>query len=399
MKKRWMLGVVVAFVLITVLVLLYGKGEDKSSTPAAAASVAIVQKGNITVNVTGSGSIAAADREQVKTKDTAKIKAILFKEGDIVKKGQTLVTFEAEDVSSKLKQEMLNLEKKQMDLQQAQEQYKEQTDETQREAGKMNLNKLQLDIEQLQDSVASIKEQQVPKDALVAPIGGQASAVNASTGEEMKPGTVITELVDYDSLEMVVPIDELDISQIKKGQKAEVTVDALPDKKFEGEVVKIAQEGTSQNGVANFDVTIKLVKHEGVLAGMSAEASILVAQKENTLLVPIEAVHETRGKKFVMLAGGDASETGAKDAQAQMQMKEVKVGIHNEDRIEIVSGLTEGEQVMLPETVKKQNTAGGFGGFGTDGRMPGGGMQGGGNRNFGGGSGGSSNSRSGGGSR
>lgn len=136
-----------------------------------------------------------------------------------------------------------------------------------------------------------------------------------------------------------------------------MTLDALPDQTFEGEVTDIANEGMANNGVSAFDVTIHLSKSEGIRAGMTAQASIDIEKKSDILLVPIEAVQDNDGKKFVILKSNQET-----TSQRQTITREIKTGIHNEDFIEITDGLKAGDLVVLPSIV--QNTENGFGFFG-----------------------------------
>ncbi|MFD2876215.1 hypothetical protein ACFTAO_10080 [Paenibacillus rhizoplanae] len=209
-------------------------------------------------------------------------------------------------------------------------------------------------------------------------------------------------------------------------------MDALEDKAFTGKVIDIAKEGTSSNGVSLFNVTVGLNDSEGVLIGMSAEVAITIEEKKDILTVPIEAVTKINGKSFVNVPGtgdeqADTTDRGAADSKSSagadfpgraagsrgaagfasgMKRVAVETGIHNESSIEIVSGLSEGDEVILPTVISSGNATspqlpqqggmGGMGGFGGGG-MTGGGAGGGMGGFGGGGSGGSGGGFSGGG--
>lgn len=244
-----------------------------------------------------------------------------------------------------------------------------------------NIKKIELEIEQIKDNIASYQEEQASYGPILSPIDGEVVTSNLEAGSKVNAGQEIAEIVNYNELTLVIPVDELDMPKVKIGQKANITVDALPDKAFSGEVIEIAKEGTAQNGVATFDVTVRLTEKEGIMAGMSAQASILVEQKQNILTLPIEAIQEMNGNKFVILAEetqavGQSETQASSNNQRNRNMKEVEVGIHDESTIEIVSGLQEGEQVVIPTTSNSnQNSqrapSGGIGG--TRVMIPGGG--------------------------
>jgi len=163
-------------------------------------------------------------------------------------------------------------------------------------------------------------------------------------GDELEPNDAVGRIVNNSSYEVVVNIDELDISQVRLGQKAEVTIDALPGQALEGTVVEIAEEGIVQSGAAYYPVTISLPPISGLKAGMTANARIHVASKESTLLLPVEAVQESSGQYFVLVPASSPSQGG------QLTRKEIKVGLHNESYVEVLAGLNEGDKVLVSQS-------------------------------------------------
>ncbi|MDH7480287.1 MAG: efflux RND transporter periplasmic adaptor subunit, partial [Syntrophomonadaceae bacterium] len=164
-------------------------------------------------------------------------------------------------------------------------------------------------------------------------------------GDEVKAGSVVARLVNYQQMLVTIMVDEIDIPKVAVGQKAQITADALPGRQFSGEVVFVSSEGESENGVASFKVTIRIDQPEGLMAGMTVNADILVAEKTNVLLLPIEALQERAGRKYVTMAGSGDQKTAATSGGRQ---KEIKVGLSNETYVEVASGLEEGDQVLLP---------------------------------------------------
>lgn len=77
-------------------------------------------------------------------------------------------------------------------------------------------------------------------------------------GDEIKAGDVVAKVANYDQMLVTISVDEIDIPKVALGQKAVITADALPNKQFQGEVVIIGTEGETENGVATFDVTIRI---------------------------------------------------------------------------------------------------------------------------------------------
>ncbi|MBC1521641.1 HlyD family efflux transporter periplasmic adaptor subunit [Listeria aquatica] len=159
---------------------------------------------------------------------------------------------------------------------------------------------------------------------------------------------------DYEDLELQVQMDELDIPNIKVDQEVTINVAALPDRTFKGKVKQIAEQGQVQNGVSSFPVVISLDKTDGLKAGMTADASILVQEKSNAIYLPIEAVQKDDDNRYyVMLPKKD------KNGKTKKEKKIVKTGLHNEDNIEITKGLSKGDKVILPSN-KSNTQASGF---------------------------------------
>lgn len=165
--------------------------------------------------------------------------------------------------------------------------------------------------------------------------------INATGTGAISP--VNTQVPDYDELQLVAQMDELDIPNIKKDQEVKVTVTALPDKTYTGKVKEIAEQGQVQNGVSSFSVIISLDKTDDLKAGMTADASILVNEKKDALYVPIEAVQKDSDDKYYVLVPEEKDNGKTKKVK-----KFVETGLHNEDNIEITKGVKKGEKVILP---------------------------------------------------
>lgn len=234
-------------------------------------------------------------------------------------------------------------------------------------------------------------------DPITAPADGVITTIAASPGERVTSGQVIAHLTNYHTLKTVVSIDELDIPKIKVGQSATIKASAFPEQTFTGKVTKIANEGSSTNGVSAFDVTVSIDHPKKLKVGMSTEARILTASKKNALFVPLDAVHTGNGEKFVFLASENIEGSQDQGQARPANRVIVKTGLANENYVEITQGLKEGQVISLPNLAASSsnsqngNMKGMFGGMGGGGPMDGG-MNGGMGRNssrggnFGGGS-------------
>lgn len=176
---------------------------------------------------------------------------------------------------------------------------------------------------------------------IVAPIDGTVANVLVNAGEQAAPGAPAITLVNEAAFHINVNVDEIDIDQITVGQDVAVTLDALPDTVVTGAIAEIAPTSASAGGVVTYLVTINIVADKGVLLrpGMSANASIVVEEVDDVLIVPNWAVRLDRetGNAFVnqMMADGSVEEVV------------VDTGLRNEQFSEVVSGLRAGDVVVV----------------------------------------------------
>ncbi len=189
-----------------------------------------------------------------------------------------------------------------------------------------NLNLAQLRLEQ---------------SMIVAPIDGTIANVAINAGEQASPGAPAITLVNEDAFHINVNVDEIDIDQISVGQDVEVTLDALSDTVLTGVISEISPTSASAGGVVTYLVTINIVTDDGVTLrpGMSANASIVVEEIDDVLIVPNWAVRLDRetGNAFVLqkMADGTVAETI------------VETGLRNEQFSEVLNGLQSGDVVVV----------------------------------------------------
>lgn len=203
------------------------------------------------------------------------------------------------------------------------------------------------------------------------------SAASSSTETESALTSTAFTILTGDADSLTVSVDELDILSIEIGQEASVVLDALPDETFHGTVAKVSGSGNAQTGVTTYPVTITLdgVEGTGVKAGMNATATISIATSENVLLIPLDALQEMGSEQFVFVAGDSTDgEPG--------ERRTVETGLSDGTNVEIISGLSEGEEIVYTKTSSTEESAqnmmpGGMGGMMQGGEPPQG-MQGGG---------------------
>jgi HlyD family secretion protein len=188
-------------------------------------------------------------------------------------------------------------------------------------------------------------QRRLAQAVLRAPFDGVVGSVNVREGESVSVAGAPTSafvIADTNGYHMDVTVDELDVSNLRTGQTANISVDALPGTTVSGKVERISSTGTKINGVVNYNVRVALDSANGandaLKNGMSATARIVLERKDNALLVPANAVRQdsATGKAFLTVRNNN-----------QAQEIEVKVGLRNATSIEIVNGVAEGAIIVL----------------------------------------------------
>ncbi len=206
--------------------------------------------------------------------------------------------------------------------------------------------------------------------ALTADYDGTVKAVPdlEESNDSSDDTNTVFEICPDKTMTVSVSIDETDILSLSVGQKVDVTVTSISEETFEGEIKEIDKTGTSSNGVTTYTASIQLEKADGMLAGMSASASISITSVENALIIPVDALNKTSSTAYVYTSYDEENETFG-------GMTEVEYGISNSNYVEIKSGLKEGDTVYYKEkTTYNFQMPGGFGGGSS---FPGGGSSGG----------------------
>ena len=137
---------------------------------------------------------------------------------------------------------------------------------------------------------------------LKAPFTGTITDVNVKSGDIVSPGTLAFRLDDLTHLLVDVEVSEVDINQIKHGQKATLTFDGIPDKEYTGTVVEVARVGTDVNGVISFTVTVEIESPDDqVLPQMTSAVNIVTVELPDEVLIPNRAVRMINGKRSVFV--------------------------------------------------------------------------------------------------
>lgn len=221
----------------------------------------------------------------------------------------------------------------------------------------LDIRSAELDV---QDKQASLTDAQIElaKYSITAPFAGTVGSVEAVQYDWLaNNATVATLSTDKNIAE--ISLNEVDVTNIKIGQKAELTFDALPDLTLMGTVSEIDSVGIETSNVVTFNVKVVFDEEdERIRPGMGVTANVITSEKENVLLVPNGSIKNEGGQNYVEVRN---LSTGKNDRV------NVTLGASNDTDTEITAGLTAGQEVVVREISDAPAAESGGGGFGPPG--------------------------------
>ncbi|HUV56768.1 MAG TPA: HlyD family efflux transporter periplasmic adaptor subunit, partial [Dehalococcoidales bacterium] len=226
--------------------------------------------------------------------------------------------------------------------------------QAQLEDAQIAIEDAQKDLEKAQEELDEAKSK---SPVITALFDGFITRVNVEGGDEVLTGTVAVQLADPNKFEADILVSEMDILQVKLGGEAWVQVDAMQGLSLPAEVTHISPTATIQSGVVNYEVKVEVQPIEEVMQeqqgqipaaipenfqlreGLTVTVSIIVDQRNDILLVPNAAI-TTQGKQtYVQVVLPDGT----------IEERAIQTGISDWQYTEVTSGLSEGEQVAVPQ--------------------------------------------------
>jgi macrolide-specific efflux system membrane fusion protein len=190
---------------------------------------------------------------------------------------------------------------------------------------------------------------QVSYTRIYSPIPGVIASVSTQEGETVSASLAaptFVSIIDLRRLEVQAYVDETDIGKIKVGQGVSFTVDTYPDSDFKGQVTAIYPKAVIQDNVVNYIVTVAISDSQGKILRpeMTTNVTIYLETRKNVLSVPTSAITRERGERYVTVMEGE-----------ETIQRKVKTGWKDNGFTEIISGLTEGEQILVTLTKQENN--------------------------------------------
>ena len=357
--------------------------------------LATVERGDLARSVVATGKIEPLAKVEVKSKASGIVEKIFADYGDHVKQGRVLVELDKEQLRALGAEARANLQAAQATVQSAQATFERNVVDAQgpdlpflktaaerdrklaaeglisasslddaEKAYQMALNKQlsaqrnvavsRAEVARAKAQVAQMQaaldnaEEDLRNSTIVSPMDGLVLSRDVEVGDAISSililgsqATNIMTLGDVSEVYVKGKVDEADISKVYLGQPARISVESLKERKFMGKVTKISPLGVEKDNVTTFEVRVSLQNPTGELkAHMSANAEIILEEKEKVLMVPEAAVIYDKDRHTFLETPDPGSKTGRRKLSA-------KLGISNGVKTELVEGLKEGQQVIL----------------------------------------------------
>ncbi|MBN2186244.1 MAG: biotin/lipoyl-binding protein [Dehalococcoidia bacterium] len=437
MKVLKILLILLALCSISVLSLSCASESESESVPEN--QIVTVQRGDLTVDITGSGNLALSVMEDLAFEISGTVEEILVEEGDSVEEGQVLASLDTSEWEDELKtlerqitakeldllQAQINLENAELALEQAEENttttitgdiVEKYTDPKEIDILELKFELAEDRLEDAQDALdeaeKAVADAQDASPEITAPFAGFITNVNVEGGDEVKKGTVAVTLADPNKFEADILVSEIDILQVKLGGEASVQVDALEGMSLPAKIIHISPTATIQQGVVNYTIKVEVASLEEIMQerqearqeamqnitpgelperlkqaieegqitqeqaeemmeqmqqgqgwqqgqmataipedfqlkeGMTVTVSIIVDERNDVVLVPNGAITTAGRQAYIQVLSSDGT----------TEQRSITTGISDWQYTEVTDGLSEGEQVIVPQGTAATST-------------------------------------------
>ena len=366
-----------------------------SSADIDAGRLATVERGDVAKSVVATGRIEPISKVEIKSKANGIVKDMKVEVGDRVKVGQVLVELDKDNLAARLRESRAAFAGAEANLTAAEAEFQKNKVEAagpdvpfarrnleraeslsaskliapqtlddargalemavnRQEAAKVQLGVAQAKMAQARAAVAASQaavdraQEELDNATIRSPIDGMVLARPVELGSPVSSipnlganGTLVLVLGDISKVYVRGQVDEADIGSVRLSQSARIKVETFRDRQFEGKVTQISPMGTDKDNVVSFEVKVSIDNSRGeLLANMTANAEIVLEEHKGTLLVPEAAIVYDAKRNASVDVYVPGSKTG-RDRRA------IKVGVSNGTRTQVLSGLVEGQRVVL----------------------------------------------------
>lgn len=336
---------------------------SKTKTEQAASSIRTVkvQRGDVVSSVSATGTLSLENSVDISSKITGRIVEVRFKENEQVKAGDVLFKLDDATYLSDQQQNAAKLANVSANYARNQQLY-----------SKGAVSKMILDESEMNYLVAlasyNKSSDSLSDTVITSPLDGVVIGEPTKVGQTVAPGVstpmILMTIGDMSSVRIGALVDESDIGRIKDGQRVTFTVDSYQNEEFEGYVQLTSRKSVTQQSVIYYTVYVKVLDtKDKLLPGMTARTNIMIAESKDTLYVPQMAVRDAKDGQYVQVM----KKVDGKDVISEVK---VETGLSGENGVEIKSGLSEGELVVM-RTAKNNSAASSMMGSTSRGGAPG----------------------------
>jgi macrolide-specific efflux system membrane fusion protein len=304
-KYRWLIGAVILIALGSGAYFYWYAGDDAQPTYREVS----VSRGNLALTILSTGVVQPRNRLEIKPPIAGRAEQVLVQEGQNVTKGQILAWMSSTERAALL--------------------------DAARARGPEELKRW---------------EELYRATPVLAPINGTVILRSVEPGQTFTGSDAV--FVMSDRLTVNAQVDETDIAQVKLGQRATIVIDAYPDRPIAATVAQIAYDARTVQNVTIYEIDVLPREIPPFLrSGMTASVTFHVASRPGVLQVPSAAVRQRDGRAYVLVPGDKPG--------APPREQEIRAGASGGGRVEVVSGLEEGQTVLVADVRLDSNGASG----------------------------------------
>ncbi|HEX2914662.1 MAG TPA: efflux RND transporter periplasmic adaptor subunit [Chloroflexia bacterium] len=335
LRRYW--GSFTIVIVVAIVVAAIGLLVLNGSSQATNGTLYTVRRGNISAVVRTTGKVEPVRQTRLTFRTSETLRRILVKPGDFVPAGTLIMELDTTQLEKQLAQAQTQREIAQFNLSAQAERAQNNPNATPAPISELYSNAAQ---SQLADAQVASARAAIDNARLYAPYDGTILSIDAAEGDNINFGQPVATFADLGKLQVRADVDEIDVANVATGQQAQFTLDAFPGKSFDGRVTLIAPSPTQRQGSTIYQSVISFNKPDNlyIRPGMAANITITSLSRSNVLLVPNRALETIGLRRYVTIQNPDGT-------QGKVP---VETGLNNPDQTEIISGLKEGDRIVIP---------------------------------------------------